>query len=310
LEEYHEVFPFGPGYSYYQKNHQLNDVLKIAKFTPDLICFGAGWEWEGIWGDNEIDFDPQPSISLSNSNIPSVMILNKEYKKLDKKFDFIKKNKISMVFTAHHNYRKWEKKINVRFNYFPFAIDNKNFNDHRMSKIYDFGFSGSLHKKWTDIRGRVKSKLFYFPKLIKSIDQNSNKLIKRSLLRDKNIFWNEEPFNNYYGKKYSMLLNSSKIWLCTTSAIDLVGTRFYEIMASKSLLFCNRSEAYNSLFIDGEHCIMFENDLTDFEEKLSFYIHHAKEREVIVNNAYEHVMKNHTWSNRIDLFTKAISKIL
>ena len=49
LEEYHEVFPFGPGYSYYQKNHQLNDVLKIAKFTPDLICFGAGWEWEGIW---------------------------------------------------------------------------------------------------------------------------------------------------------------------------------------------------------------------------------------------------------------------
>ena len=36
-----------------------------------------------------------------------------------------------------------------------------------MSKIYDFGFSGSLHKKWTDIRGRVKSKLFYFPKLKK-----------------------------------------------------------------------------------------------------------------------------------------------
>jgi spore maturation protein CgeB len=215
-----------------------------------------------------------------------------------------------MVFTAHHNYKKWQKELNVSFTYFPFAIDNKVFNDYGMEKKYDFGFSGSLHKKWTDIRGRVKSKLFHFPKLIKSNDQRSNKFLKRPPFREKNIFWNEDPFNNYFGKKYSKLLNSSKVWLCTTSAINLVGTRFYEIMASKCLLFCNRSEAYNGLFNDGEHCIMFDDDLNDFVEKLNFYLDNKKEREMIINNAYEHVMKNHTWSNRIDLFTKTVTDIL
>ena len=29
-----------------------------------------------------------------------------------------------------------------------------------------------------------------------------------------------------------------------------------------------------------------------------------------INNAYKHVMENHTWSNRIDLFTKTVTDIL
>ena len=100
------------------------------------------------------------------------------------------------------------------------------------------------------------------------------------------------------------------MWLSTPSAIDLIGTRFYEIMASKCLLFCNRSEAYNGLFNDGEHCIMFDDDLNDFVEKLNFYLDNKKEREMIINNAYNHVMKNHTWVNRVDLFTKTVRNIL
>ena len=310
LNREHEVFPFGPGYEYFNKTYEMSDVLSLASFTPDLICFGAGWEWEGLWGENEMEFDPQPSISVSGLNIPTVMILNKEYKKLKKKFDFIKKNKISMVFTAHHNYKLWEQELNVPFTHLPFAVDEKVFNDYAMKKKYDFGFSGSLHKHWIDHRERIKSKLFYFPKFIKNFDTKSSTLFKKPSFRRKNIFWNENPFNAYHGKKYSKLINSSKIWLCTTSAIDLVGPRFYEIMASKSLLFSNRSEVYNGLFKNEEHCILYDNNLDDFLDKLNFFIKNEKQRKTIINNAYEHVMENHTWSNRIDLFTKTVTDIL
>ena len=299
LGNVHNIFKYGPHIENYDKEHTIKDVLMLCPFKVDIICFGAGWEIEDI---NIPEFDPHPNLQVFKTNIPRVMILNKEYKKLDKKFEFIQDNHIQMVFTVHHHYHQWQRRLRneSKFVHFPFAIDPKLFNDYGKQKHYDLGFSGRLHKQYSDIRSRIKNHLFLmWP-------------IKRKKYWRNKIFWSEgRAFLRLpHGRSYAELVNKSKIWLSTPSAINIVGTRFYEIMASKSLLFCNRHNAYKGLFEDGQHCIMFDPDLNDFDEKLFYYLDHEDKRFEIVNRAYNHVMKNHTWEKRVEQFTQSIEELL
>ena len=100
------------------------------------------------------------------------------------------------------------------------------------------------------------------------------------------------------------------MWISTPSPANLVGTRYYEIMAARTLLFCSRDVAYTGLFEDGVHCVMFEPDLSDFDDKLFYYLGHEEERAAIIEEAHGHVLQNHTWDRRIEQFTAEVGKLL
>ena len=158
LSQVHEVFQYGPMLEGYNRGDSISDVLDKCPFTPDLICFAAGWEIED---PTILEFDPHPAISTSDVSIPSVMILNKEYKKLESKFQFIHDKAVRLVFTVHHACRKWEEQVGVPFIHFPFAVSSELFIDYHEPKRYALGFSGSLHEQWTDVRKRIKDRLFW-----------------------------------------------------------------------------------------------------------------------------------------------------
>lgn len=295
----HRIFRYGKGLEGYDGGHDIEDVLKMCPFDPDVICFAAGWEVEN---PNVPEFDPHPAIRVSDVDIPTVMVLNKEYKKLDRKFEFIHDNAIRVVFTVHHDYRRWQEQTGVPFVQMPFAVDPALFDDYSERKRYAVGFSGSLHEQWTDVRRRVKERLFLrWP-------------IKAPRYWGIRVLWLEGSripgFRLPRGVSYARLINRSKIWLSTPSAIDLVGTRFYEVMAAKTLLFCSRSPAYGGLFEDKVHCVMFDPELGDFDDTLFYYLNHDSEREAIVETAYQHVMRNHTWERRIEQFSNVVRKIV
>ena len=294
LDEVHEVVPYGPGHPGYASEHTIQDVLGICPFDPDLICFGAGWERD----DHPSQFNVHPRISVANLGIPSVMMLNKEYKKLDQKFEFIRENGIQIVFTPHHKFAQWSEELGVTFLHFPFAVCSDLFRDYGEEKRYDFGFAGSLHEKWISVRLDVKRKIFWYGR------------VKWPRYWFKRVYWGEWDNGLKTGEDYARLINSSRIWLATTSAVDLVGTRFYEIMAVQTLLFCNRSSVYDGLFEDGKHCVMFEPDLSDFDDKLFYYMKHEDECKAIVEQAYHHVIRNHTWNERVRQFTTAVRPLL
>ena len=299
LARVHRIFRYGSKLDGYDKGHTIDDVLKLCPFEPDLICFAAGWELES---PDTPEFDPHPAINVSRTAIPSVMVLNKEYKKLDKKFRFIRDNGVRLVFTVHHKYRQWAEQTGVPFVHFPFAVDEGLFTDYGEKKRYSLGFSGALHEQWTDLRVKVKNHLFLkWP-------------IKTPRYWRVRLFWSEggrlPGFRLPRGEDYVRLINRSKMWLATPSAIDIVGTRFYEIMATKTLLFCSKSAVYEGLFEDKTHCVMFEPDLHDFDDRLFYYIDHDDERQEIVEAGYAHVLRNHTWERRVEQFTDAIASIL
>ena len=298
LGRVHRIFRYGPKLAGYETADTIEDVLKKCPFDPDLICFGAGWE-----NENEAmpEYDPHPSMDVANVGIPSVMVLNKEYKKLEKKLEFIQANGIRKVFTVHHDHQKWQERLDVPFVHFPFAIDPELFRDFGERKRYALGFSGLLQVRYSDIRTRIKQKLFLrWP-------------IKSPRYWFVKLFWwdgRRLPFVNKGIDNYARLLNRSKLWLSTPSPAELVGTRYYEIMASKALLFCSRSPVYEGLFEDRVHCVMFNSDLDDFDDVLFYYLDNNDERQAIANAGREHVLENHTWERRIEQFTDEVMRLL
>jgi len=237
------------------------------------------------------------NINFNDIESPKVLFLNKEYKNLKEKLKFINANKIEYVFTVHQDYKKWNKECaHSKFFKIPFAYNPDVFQDYGAEKTIDIGFTGNLFNdsiyrdtpimgtNYNNIRERMFNKLK---------EEQFNKYNK--FLQDGD--WNDMPQE----KEYGALINSSKIWLCTPSAIDIVGSRFYEILGSNALLFCkNIGNIYEGLFEDTVHYVGFSDDLTDFAEKLHHYLNNEEERKRITLNGFNHAKNNHTWKHRVD----------
>lgn len=319
LCDQHTVETYGPGFESYSPRHDIEDILEQAKMTPDVICLGHGWLWdppgEPVARENDLTFD--------KCDVPAVLILNKEYLKLEQKITYARERNIDLVFTHHHGAEQWTEEYGIPFVFWPFAVNDERFKDYGEPNRYDFTFSGVLRNdnpdvEQTDLRKRVQSHLFY------TIGQVW--LAPKWRYRDLDFFWSVQAthriphlVNRIVHRQrrlpdddYKKLLNRSKMVLNTHSPVDLVGTRYYETMASKSLPFCQESSIYEEydLFVPGEHCVTFADDFSDFDEKLFYYLEENIEREKITTRAHDHVMEYHTWERRIEEFTTEVSQRL
>lgn len=312
-----DCFIYGEGYPNYDTNDKIDDVIKKSFFNEediDLVVVCTSWELEK--GPNIEESDPHPNINLSSLKVPKVFFLNKEYKKLEKKLDYIKLNNFDIVFTTHHNFDFWEKETGIKFIQLPFGTDPRRFKDFGLQKKYDFGFTGSLHKNYTDIRYGIKRLLF------KNSDVKSNKGLSRILrnnplkeeYKQYNIYWAEWGSRDLFGRsllpegeRYAKFLNSFKVFLCTPSAIGLIGTRYFECMATKTLIFCPETKLYGKIFEDEKNCVMFKKDLSDFEEKLEFCINNNDKRDKIISRAYNDLIQKNTYDCRIE---KVLNNVL
>lgn len=310
-----DCYLYGEGYPKYDRNDTIQDVIAKSSFDKgniDLIVVGTSWEEQN---PSIEESDPHPNISLGELNVPKVFFLNKEYKKLDKKLEYAKRNNFDLTCTVHHSSEKWAKKTGLNFLRLAFAADPERFRDYGLPRKYDFGFTGALHKTFTDIRYRIKCILFENPEVKSNLGMEA--LFKRNPIKEEfkkyQIYWAEWGARGLLRKsllptgiKYSKFLNSFKAFLSTPSAAGLIGTRYFECMAAKTLLFCPESEHYNDMFKERYNCVMFREDLSDFAEKLHYILSDDSERERIIENAYQDFVSNHTYVKRIEKVLKAL----
>ena len=66
---------------------------------------------------------------------------------------------------------------------------------------------------------------------------------------------------------------------------------------------------YEGMFIDGINCVMYKNDLSNFEEKLNFYLTNPDKSDIIIENAYNDFVNNHTNEHMCDDFLNKIRLI-
>ena len=313
FRKYGECYVYGEGYPDYDPRDTIEDVFAKSPFEKgqiDLIVVGTSWENED---EDNPESDPHPNIKLGHLDIPHIFLLNKEYKKLEAKLRYAVENRFDLVCTVHHDYEKWAQQTGLRFLQVPFAANPERFRDFGLPKRYDFGFTGGLHTRWTDIRYRVKELLFVNPQiktnlsLARPFKQNPIK----PQFRKYRIYWAEWGAGVFrgrdllgrrvvpFGPKYAKLLNMCKSFLCTPSAIGIIGTRFFECMATKALILCPRSGHYGDLLKDSYNCLMFEPDLSDFTEKLDAAAKGGGEIKHIVETAYKDFLKKHTYEHRV-----------
>ena len=258
----------------------------IMNTNPDLIILGFGLT---NTGDGMPKFKIEPKDN--KNNIPIYIILNKEYAGLENKFIWIKSFNPKKVFTVHHDYDKYEKKLNIPFVRIMWSADQKFFKKYDDEYKNDLFFSGVIRKEQTDnIRYKIYNKLNEI--------KDYKLLVKAKIFMGKKVTGKTALFSNV---DYAKEINHSKIILTTTGPADLVGTRYFEIMASnKALILCNRmpKNVYDDIIIDKFNCVMFDNE-NDFIEKFKYYIEHEDERIKIVNNAYKYFLEKHTWEHKV-----------
>ena len=74
------------------------------------------------------------------------------------------------------------------------------------------------------------------------------------------------------------------------------------------MVFCEDSSIYKKIFPDKVY-VTFKKDLSDYNEKLSFYLKQDDERIKIIEKAHTEVQNNHTWEKRvIDLLQYSIKR--
>lgn len=312
----HEVFFYGPGFPFYDPEDKIEDVISKSPFLkPDLICVGHSW-----LGDNkDHGIHVHQQLNLTNTTIPKVMFLNKEYVLLNEKLKFVNDNDICCVFSHLHNICEFvHNNKKAEFIFWPFAANDKVFHRRNLEKKYDLCFTGVLRNRihsqtQVDFRIQVQRKLFY--------TIGELKLCKRRRVRKLDIYWDGIPANDVARKindllrkpkrlsitDYSLLLNQSKICLCSLSPMGLISPRYFEAMASACLVLCPDTIEHRYHFQDGFNCIMVKPDLSNFYDRFEFAIN-SEAVSGIIQNAYTDVMKNHTWRVRIEQFTQSVVK--
>jgi len=313
IHKFGNVFLYGIKYPNYDINDTIGDVINKSGWNIDdidLIIVSTSWENED---PRILESDPHPKINLSKLNIPKIFFLNKEYKKLDKKLEYIKKNQFDLVLTVlpEEKFKEWEKLTGIKFMQSHFGININRFRPFGLKRMYDFSFTGSLHTQYTNLRLLVKKEIFKESKIHIKSNKGLWRLISISNPINENyqkyrIYWAEwHPLSRDFwgrsllpnGKKYVELLNRSKVFFNTLSAEGIFNTRFFELMATKSLIFCPE-DSYYGILKDGYNCIMFKKDLSNFEDKLENAIFNEDIRNKIVENAFKD-SKNHTYEGRL-----------
>jgi hypothetical protein len=178
------------------------------------------------------------------------------------------------------------------------------FKDYNKEKIYDIGMTGAAHEasKYPDdsfTTGEKNNRI----RLYKLLDSMKDKY---------NIF---KKCNDDISKgriisdiEYAETINSSKIWIsCSAAYGDCC--RHFQVPSCKTLLFCNEpSESYpfETIFKNNENCVFFKNDLSDFKEKVDYYLTNEDEYNRIVNNGYKEFHEKHTNVQRAKELIKII----
>ena len=260
--------------------HNIHDLLSRIQGRVDCIIFGLGYFAQGsptVYGK---------ITGLDEIKIPVVCMLHKPQSLLSEKLQFCKMNKVDLLLDSQSTYKKHGERAETRSIRSWFTANPEIYYPRDVSKIYDIGFSGALHGN-NKIKGPTKNLRTRIQEVLKA-----NKF---------STFWNSSNTLDYRINSvddYATKISECKVWLATTGPTEDVSPRYFEVMLSKTLLLCNNMpDQYDGLFVDGVNCVMYENDLSDFVDKLSHYLINEKERDLIVDNAYDMIINKYTWKH-------------
>jgi len=257
------------------------NVLLQKMPRPDVVIFGLGW------------FNHKYFEKIKNLDIPSICWLFKPQNNIEEKLNFCKINNINTIITPIPHYEDYERKTGIPTKLYTYGFDPTVFFDRKSKKKYDVGFSGALHENKHYPKGAFKTENIRTQ--IGDILKNQSDIVS---------FWNssdDKPARIASYEEYAKTINSSKVWIATQAAFGDITPRFFEVMGSGTALLCEKvPKSYEQVFIDGINCIQFDSDLSDFSEKLDYFLKNPKKLNAIALQGHQHVHENYSWATKAE----------
>jgi hypothetical protein len=276
-------------YLYEGPTHNLVNMIRQSEVKFECLIFGLGYFAQS----NPTAFNKIPG--LAESQMPVVCMLHKPQNMLKEKLFFCSENKIDILLDYFDNSDKKVAKRSIRS---WFTASPETFHPRDIPVEFDIGFSGADHG-----RGKIKGPARDLRSKVGEFLSGNDKY---------KAFWNSSNDLSYRiasVEEYASKINGCKIWLATTGPVDDISPRYFEVALSKTLLFCNDMPKVNHpVFVDGETCVTFANDMSDFEQKLDYYLENDLEREKIINNAYDLVYNKYTWNHMAKSLIEEVRK--
>lgn len=95
-------------------------------------------------------------------------------------------------------------------------------------------------------------------------------------------------------------INLNFLWTSAKKERCTIKGRTMELSACRAFQLSNATDEFiNYGFIEEENIALFD-DQQGMLDKINYYLQHNDERDTIAQNAYEHVLKNHTWEQRFN----------
>jgi len=221
---------------------------------------------------------------------------------LSEKLKWCRVNRVRLLLTPDPDFKEYGKVAGCRARLFMYGCDPKVFRDRGEKRYIDFGFSGALYgsKHYVseafvsdDLRQRVQELLRERDDLYCFLN-GSDSIVSRVNSQD----------------EYARLIGRSKIWLSTPAAFGDMPPRYLEVGMSRTLIFTSTIPGvYRGVYLDGHNCVQFKDDLSDFTEKLDFYLNNDSERQRIAGNAYAEFRANYTWRHRAEEMISVVKEL-
>jgi len=265
---------------YSNLEERLREMVECDAKDPDVVVYGPTW------------LNKPRSFTLK-PGIPRICFVHKIGLQWRRKENFLRHCDVVLSSVP---------KLPIKHTLFKYAVDPVIFN-RGGEKVFDFGFSGALHEAKLYPPGTFSNE--NLRPCIQGLARQQS---------DLSCFLNGsdsiKPRIKTY-EAYADTIAKSKTWLATTGPNGDIGPRYYEVMASGTLLLCDEPpEEYKDTFRDKDNCVYITKD--NFVEKLRYYLEHEDEMERIIDTAYRDCMENHTWETRarelLDICAKEIER--
>lgn len=309
-----ECWFYGPGFQGYDPALSLASALEHCPFTPDFLLTSHSF----LQDNPSHQIERMPQLKLDDSPVPVFGLLNKEYSRLEQKIDFFSSSGVEALFTHHHDLDSLLPGVKIRHFFAPFAVDQDRFPYSEGERRYDLGFSGLVRNPifpdtQSGIRDDLQTEIF--------TTFQGVPLWKRSQYRDVTVSWHSwrglrvlDSLSGIFGhsrlstRKYIALLSATKLWLNTPSPLGLISTRYFECMASGSLVMAQASEELLRFFPPG--LVATFDGVEDFPRALRELLSDQSEISKRTKQAYDWVRERHTWKVRVSEVLHNISDLI
>lgn len=272
----------------WRQSGNIHNILnQIPTRRPDFILI-----------QNDIGETRFPLIDgLANLDIPVGLFIEDVHRFVEERRRYIEENNIRYLFSIPaERFRMVYPQYIDRFRWFPHHVNTTIFKDYRMPKNIDMLLMGAFNSYYP-----LRMKVFYYY-------QNDPRFVCHGHPGYRQ-YSNSEKSHLMVRGNYSKKLNSAKIFFTCPSLLQYPVMKYYEALASKTLLLASTFKELEDLgFIPGQHFVPVNE--TDFHEKAEYYLKHEEERNYISEQGYQFVRENHSTEQRAKQLVQVIEDIL